>query len=142
MHHQMKGLTLKFNIMKKLFSLILLLFFITSLYSQNSTVTAKIDGDCNSQPATISIANGHSASGFTIISLASGNNCNSGAKFTDKGFVIKNSSGNIVYKYNVNAKGIIYIPNGELSKLKLGAGIYYIYVDGGSGASLTLNFRM
>ena len=127
--------------MKKLLSITLFMFFAISIYSQNSSVTATIDRNCNSQPATINVANGHTASGFVIASLASGNNCHSGAKFLNKGLVIKNSSGNIVFKYTVDAKGNVYAPNGDLSKLTLGAGIYYVYVDGGNGAILQLKFN-
>lgn len=128
--------------MKKLLSITLFMFFAISIYAQNSTVSATIDRNCNSQPATINVVNGHTASGFVIASLASGNNCHSGAKFLDKGLVIKNSSGNIVYKYTVDAKGGVYAPYGDIGKLTLGAGIYYAYVDGGNGASLTLKFNM
>ena len=128
--------------MKKLLSIAFFMFLSMSIYSQNSSVYASIDRNCNSAPATLNIANGHTASGFIIASLEAGNNCHSGARFTDKGFVIKNSSGNIVFQYTINSKGQKHQPYGEISKLTLGAGIYYVYVDGGNGASLQLKFNM
>lgn len=127
--------------MKKLLSITLLLFFATNLYSQNSSIYASIDKNCNSKPATINVANGQTASGFIIESLEAGNNCHSGARFTKRGFVIKKSSGDIVYKYSIDSNGRAITPQGNLSKLSLGAGIYIIYVDGGNGARLQLKFN-
>lgn len=127
--------------MKKLLPIALFMFFTISIFGQNSSAYASVDRNCVSQPATINISAGQTASGFVISSLSAGNNCHSGARFTDKGFVIKKSSGDIVFKYNVNAKGQIYQPNGNISQLKLGAGIYYVYVDGGNGASLQLKYN-
>jgi len=127
--------------MKKLLSTSLILFFALGVLAQNSTAYATIDKNCNSQAATIKITNGQSASGFVIETLIAGNNCHSGARFTQKGFVIKNSSGNLVFKYQVDSNGQIYTPNGQLSKLTLGAGIYYVYVDGGHGAILQLKYN-
>ncbi|NOR88014.1 MAG: hypothetical protein GQ527_10425 [Bacteroidales bacterium] len=127
--------------MKKLLSLTLILFLSLGLNAQNSFIEASIDNSCNTKPATLNIANGKTASGFAIESLTAGNNCHSGARFTDIGFVIKKSSGDLVFKYTKN-NGTVYQPNGDLSQLKLGAGIYYIYVDGGRGAYLKLKFNL
>lgn len=128
--------------MKKLLILALFMFFASNIYTQNASLEASIDGSCNSKPATLNISKGQSASAFVLQSLSSGNNCYNGARFTDKGYVIKNSAGDVIFKYSIDVNGKIYQPNGDLSQLKLNAGIYHIYVDGGSGAYLKLNFQL
>ncbi len=128
--------------MKKLLSFTLFMFFALSIFSQNSSIYATIDANCTSKPATINVEQGRTATGFVIGSLAAGNNCHSGARFTDRGFVIKTSSGDIVYKYHIDANGHASSPNGDIGKLSLSAGIYYVYVDGGNGASLQLKFNL
>lgn len=125
--------------MKTLLLFTLFLSFSIGLSAQ-SKVTASIDRNCNSVPAKINIANGNTASNFSMGTLQAGKNCYNGSQFQDKGFVIKNASGNIVYKYQMNSKGEVYAPNGQLNQLTLSPGIYYVHVDGGNGARLELNF--
>jgi len=127
--------------MKKFLFLTIALFFVLGVSAQNYS-EASIDNNCNSKPATLSIPQGKTASGFVMQSLVSGNNCQSGAHFIERGFIIKNSSGNQVFRYTINAKGQVYEPNGKLSQLKLSAGIYYVYVDGGRGAYLKLKYNL
>lgn len=120
---------------------IFVLIFSLAGYAQNEVLEASIDNSCNVQPAKLNIESGKTASSFNIVSLISGNNCYSGAKFTDKGFVIKNTSGDIVFRYQMNQDGQVYEPNGRLKDFKLNSGIYYLYVDGGKGAYIKLKFN-
>lgn len=109
--------------------------------AQNESFEASIDNSCHVKPAKINIASGKTAISFQLISLISGNNCYSGAKFTDKGFVIKNTSGDLVFRYQINQDGQVFEPNGKLKEFKLNSGIYYLYVDGGKGAYVKLKFH-
>ena len=127
--------------MKKNLFLTIVVLFSLGVSAQNYS-EASIDNNCNSKPATLTILQGRVASGFTLESLMAGNNCYSGARFTDRGFLIKDSSGNQVFRYTINAQGQVYQPKGNLSQLKLNAGIYYVYVDGGRGAYLKLKYNM
>ncbi|NPD84881.1 hypothetical protein HNS38_08940 [Lentimicrobium sp. L6] len=110
-------------------------------FAQNEFLEASIDNSCNVKPAQINIPSGKTASSFQLISLIAGNNCYSGAKFTEKGFLIKNASGDMIYRYQINEEGQIYEPNGSLKDFKLSSGIYYLYVDGGTGAYVKLKFH-
>ena len=128
-------------IMKNMIVFICVLILSFNGSAQNEFFEASIDNSCNVQPAKINIESGKTASSFNIVSLISGNNCYSGAKFTDKGFVIKNTSGDIVFRYQMNQNGQVYEPNGRLKDFKLNSGIYYLYVDGGTGAYVKLKFH-
>ena len=127
--------------MKSFIAFILLLGYSMIGTAQNEILEATIDNNCNVQPAKLSVASGKMVSSFHLISLIPGSNCYSGAKFTDKGFIIKNVSGDLVFKYQVNKDGQVFEPNGKLKDLKLSSGIYYIYVDGGKGAFVRLKYH-
>lgn len=128
--------------MKNILPLAILLLFSAGLFAQAGQVTATIDRNCNSIPAKLNIPSGKTAVNFSMETLNAGNNCYNGSKFEDRGFVIKNSNGDIVFKYTINKKGETYEPNGSLSSFNLGAGIYYIHVDGGNGARLDLKYNL
>lgn len=129
--------------MRKIFYILLFsvgLFF--SAQAQDAISEASIDNSCHVKPATIHIVSGQVAKSFQLVSLISGNNCYSGAKFTKKGFFIKTASGDIVFKYSIDKNGELYQPNGKLNDLELGPGIYYLYVDGGKGAYIKLKYQI
>ncbi len=128
-------------IMKNIIVFIFVMAIPYSGFSQNEILEASIDNTCNVKPAKINVPNGKTASSFVVASLISGNNCYSGAKFTDKGFVIKNSAGDVVYRYQINKDGQVFEPNGALKEFKLSSGIYQLYVDGGKGAYVKLKFH-
>lgn len=127
--------------MKKI-GFIILLFFIGFTVQAQNTVSASINSSCVAQPANIAVASGKAASAFVIKTLTAGNNCYSGAAFASKGFVIKAANGNVVYRYTRDANGKVQESGGKLASLKLSAGNYTIWVDGGKGASLVLNYRI
>ena len=112
------------------------------LFAQAAQVSAIIDSKCNSVPATINVPNGKTAAGFSFTALVAGNNCYNGSRFTDRGFVVKNANGNVVFRYTINKNGQVYEPNGALNQFQLGAGIYYVHVDGGNGARLDLKYQL
>jgi len=126
--------------MKKIGLVIFIVFLGFSLKAQHK-VDASINSSCVSQPANLSVPSGKTASGFVINTLVAGNNCYSGAAFANKGFVIKASNGNIVYRYTRDGNGKVQ-ESVKLSTLKLGAGSYTVWVDGGRGARLVLNYRI
>jgi len=121
--------------------LTLMLTFSIGVWAQIK-VSASIDKNCNSIPATINVASGQTAFNFSISQLQAGKNCYNGSSFPEKGFVIKDSAGRMIYRYQINSKGNVYAPNGNLNQLKLESGIYYVHVDGGNGARLDLKFKL
>lgn len=127
--------------MKSIFVFMFVLVYSFIGLAQNEVLEASIDNSCNVKPAQLNVASGRTAQSFIIASLISGNNCYSGAKFTDKGFVIKNASGDVVFRYQINEEGQIYEAYGRLKDFKLDSGIYYLYVDGGKGAYVKLKFN-
>lgn len=127
--------------MKKM-GFILLIVFLSASVKAQQVVRASISTSCVSQPATIAVPSGKIASGFVLKTLVSGNNCYSGASFANKGFVIKSSNGAVVYSYNRDANGKVQESGGALATLKLSAGTYTVWVDGGKGAQLILSYRI
>lgn len=131
----------RFKIMKSIIVFMFVMAISITGISQNEFLEASIDNNCNVKPAQINIQSGKTASSFQLTSLIAGNNCYSGAKFTEKGFVIKTAAGDLVYRYQINKDGQVFEPNGILKELKLNPGIYYLYVDGGKGAYVKLKFH-
>lgn len=131
----------RFKIMKSIIVFIFVMAISFTGFTQNEFFEASIDNNCNVKPAQINIPSGKTASSFQVTSLIAGNNCYSGAKFTEKGFVIKNTSGDLVFRYQINEEGQTYEPNGRLKDFKLNSGIYFLYVDGGKGAYVKLKFH-
>ena len=127
--------------MKKIGFVIFLVFLCLSLKAQQK-VNASINPSCVSQPANLSVPSGKIASDFVLNTLVAGNNCYSGVAFSTKGFVIKTSNGNVVYRYIEDKNGKITERGGKLSTLKLGAGSYIVWVDGGKGAQMVLSYRI
>ena len=127
--------------MKKIGLVIFIVFLGFSLKAQHK-VNASINSSCVSQPANLSVPSGKVASAFVMNTLVAGNNCYSGAAFTNKGFVIKAANGNIVYRYTRDGNGKVQESGAKLSTLKLGAGSYTVWVDGGRGARLVLSYRI
>lgn len=127
--------------MKKLGLLLLFAFFGFGVQAQK-TIHASINSACTAQPAGLAVLSGKVATGFTIKVLTAGNNCYSGVAFANKGFLIKAANGNVVYQYVKDAKGNVQETGGKLATLKLKSGNYYIWVDGGKGAELVLNYRI
>ena len=126
--------------MKKLGILILISLFGLNLKAQQTT--ANINSSCVSQPATLSVPSGKTAANFSIKTLVSGNNCYTGAAFSNKGFVIKASNGNVVYRYTRDSNGRIQESGGKLASLRLNPGTYTIWVNGGRGAVMVLNYSI
>ncbi|RLD37783.1 MAG: hypothetical protein DRI74_05775 [Bacteroidetes bacterium] len=127
--------------MKKVVLVILIVFLGFTVQAQHK-INASINSSCVSQPANLVVPSGKTASAFAINTLVAGNNCYSGAAFTNKGFVIKAANGNIVYRYNRDGNGKVQESGAKLSSLKLGAGNYTVWVDGGIGAQLVLSYRI
>lgn len=128
--------------MKNLF---LLAFFILSTFTgmaQDHFVEASIDNNCNVVPGVIKIDHNKIAYEISVKSMTSGNNCYNGAKFINRGFTIKNSAGDLIFKYSIDKNGTVFQPQGAINKLQLGVGIYHVYVDGGQGAYLRINYRI
>lgn len=128
--------------MIRLLFLALILLFSLGLYAQSAKVSASIDHKCNTVPASIRVPNETIAEGFTIEILLAGNNCYDGSEFSDRGFIIKNANGDIVYRYHINKKDEVSTPDGPLKDLRLNTGIYYVHVDGGNGAKLELSYHL
>jgi hypothetical protein len=128
--------------MKNIFLLAFLILLTFTGIAQNQFLEASIDNKCNAVPGVLKIDNGKTVFEISIKNLTSGNNCYNGAKFVNRGFNIKNSAGDIIYKYSIDKNGTLYQPQGDINKLQLGMGIYHVYVDGGRGAYLRINYRI
>jgi hypothetical protein len=126
--------------MKKIGLVVFIIFLAFSLKAQQAT--AKINSSCASQPASLSVPSGKVAANFSIKTLVAGNNCYTGAAFSNKGFVIKASNGNIIYRYTRDSNGRVQENGGKLASLRLNSGTYTVWVDGGRGAVLVLNYRL
>lgn len=126
--------------MKKIGLIILIAFLGITVQAQQKAY-ASIDTKCIQQPATLVIGNS-AATGFSISTLTAGNNCYNGSPFRNTGFVIKAANGVVVYQYQRDEKGKVTESGGTLSTLVLGGGTYTVWVDGGKGASLVLNYRI
>lgn len=127
--------------MKKAGLGIFIILLSLSIKAQNK-ISASINSSCVSQPANLAVPSGKVVSGFVLKILEAGNNCYSGASFSNKGFAIKGANGNVVYRYTQDKNGKITERGGKLSTLKLRAGTYTFWVDGGKGAQLVLSYRI
>lgn len=110
-----------------------LLFTSSVLVAQQHFVEGKINKDCISQPGTFSLEKDQEGISFRIISLLAGKNCYNSLPIKEANFFIKNSSNEIVYSSKSSVK---------LGSLKLSGGIYKVYVDGGKGAYVKLEYRL
>ncbi len=126
--------------MKKFGLVVLIILLAFSLKAQQAT--ARINSSCVSQPASLSVPSGKTAVSFAIKTLVAGNNCYTAAAFRNKGFVIKASNGNVIYRYTRDSNGHVQENGGKLASLRLNSGTYTVWVDGGRGAVLVLNYRI
>ena len=126
--------------MKKLLFISTILLFSTALWAQTYQLSANIDKDCNSVPDLLSVPSGKTAYLFTIISIEAGQNCYNEKPLELGGFLIKNAQGELIYEYKegINKKENLQ----ALLDFELDAGIYMIYVQGGQGAQLELNYQI
>ena len=126
--------------MKKLLFISTILLFSTALWAQTYQLSANIDKDCNSVPDLLSVPSGKTAYLFTIISIEAGQNCYNEMPLELGGFLIKNAQGELIYEYKegINKKENLQ----ALLDFELDAGIYMIYVQGGQGAQLELNYQI
>jgi hypothetical protein len=127
--------------MKKIGLVVFIIFLGFSLKAQNK-ISASVNSSCVSKPANLAVPSGKIATDFILNILEAGNNCYSGAVFSNKGFVIKDANGNVVYRYTQDKNGKISERGSKLSTLKLRTGSYTIWVDGGKGAQLVLSYRI
>ncbi|MFH1532648.1 MAG: hypothetical protein ABIK09_18130 [Pseudomonadota bacterium] len=105
------------------------------------SVTATIDGSCALKSATITVPAGKTASGFSLGALAAGTKCTVGGAPDTKGWGIT-SGGVKVYYWSSFKGGSPSEVGGALSGLVLQPGTYGVFVDGGAGASATVNFTI
>lgn len=119
--------------MKNLLFIAFCFILISSTNGQQLYIEANISKDCESQPGTISIEKNLYAIDFKIINIKPGVNCYNGNHIKESGFKIKNGSGEIVYTSSSSKK---------LSELKLQSGIYNVYVEGGRGAFIKLEYQI
>lgn len=126
----------------KRISLVLFVVFLAATVQAQQKVYSSISASCDAKPATLNVPSGKIASGFTLQTLVSGNNCYNGAAIRDKGFVIKSANGKVLFRYTVDANGRVQESGGKLATLRLSPGSYTFWVDGGRGAQLILNYRI
>jgi hypothetical protein len=115
--------------------IIALVFFNLQLFSQGVFVEASINKNCISKPGNLRIERNHKAAQFKIEKIEAGHNCYNGKAIQEKGFTIKDGSGLVVYTYKSSTE----VQN-PLDELTLGSGIYKVYVEGGRGASVKINY--
>jgi len=106
-----------------------------------SNVTASINGDCVLNTGTISVPAGKTASNFKLKSLSEGTKCKIGGKPDTKGWGIK-SGANLVYGWSQFKGGSPQESGGPLANVTLSPGTYYVYVDGGSGAQVSVQYDL
>lgn len=125
------------------FQLFFLLFtlFSTCVSAQNTSVSATIDKNCNSQPGEIRIEKNLMADSFSIVKMNGGVNCYKGEDISPSGFIIKDSLGKTIFQYQLEEIEETEFPV-QLKNLQLRGGIYQVFVEGGSGASLDLKYEL
>ena len=127
-----------------MFKKTLLFTFLLSLIPAlafGESVTATIDGNCASKNGTITVPAGKTASGFSVGALANGTKCTVGGTPDTKGWGVTNG-GAKVYYWSSFKGGSPSEVGGTLSGLVLQPGTYSVFVDGGAGASATINFTI
>lgn len=116
--------------------LLMFIFFLLAsspVISQQHYVESNINNKCISQPGAFNIEKDLEGTNFKVINLISGTNCYNGLPIKEINFFIKNSLNEIIYSSKSSLK---------LEKLKLSSGIYKIYLDGGKGAYIKLEYAL
>jgi len=119
--------------MKNLLFITIIILLNINLFGQKKYVEASINNNCETQPGVINIGKNHKAFGFKIVQLNAGNNCYNGSIINDESFIIKNSSGKEIFSGKSSE---------ELKNLKLNGGIYKVYVEGGRGGYVKLEYEL
>lgn len=118
-----------------------LLTLVLSADALAATSTAKIDGKCSLHTATLTVPAGKTATGFKVTKLAKGRLCKTNQTPDNKGWGITKAGAKVYYwnKFKANAPTV---KGGPLSKLTLGAGTYRVFVDGGAGAVVVVQYTL
>ena len=133
--------------MKKFFGLMFLAVLALSLswvgfsWAQN-VATAQITNSCVPQNGTLVVPAGKTASGFRVEGLGNGYKCRGAGSPDSRGWGIKTASGSRVYSWSRFKSKKPYESGGPLSSLRLAAGTYYVYVDGGKGALVKIAYTL
>ncbi len=99
------------------------------------TATARIGTNCVPENGTIVVPAGKTAKSFRVTTLSHGSSCGvSAIDYT--GWGITNH-----YRYFKPASGSV-TDNPPLSTLTLGPGTYHLYVDGGDGAQVVIQYDL
>ena len=93
--------------------------------------SGKISNSCAPDPGAFTVPGGKTASNFRVEGLNAGRTCTTGQPIQQKGFGIQNANRQTVFRYNGPA---------SLNGLALAPGTYWLYVDGGIGAAVTVSF--
>lgn len=106
---------------------------VSSAYAETMTVTGEIRDQCRRVPGEFTVPAGATASKFRLTGLGAGSTCTTNQPIAYKGFTILNRNFDDVYRYQ---------DDGSLASLVLQPGKYYLSVDGGVGAWVTLVFEV
>lgn len=126
--------------LKRILLFVSLLTLIPTLAFAES-VTATIDGSCALKNATITVPAGKTASGFSLGALAVGTKCTVGGTPDTKGWGITKGGGQVYHWSSFKGASPSEV-GGALSGLVLQPGTYSVFVDGGAGASATINYTI
>ena len=107
------------------------------------SVSASIDADCRSHPATFTVPDGKTAAEFKSHGLEPGAACHgTGAPPENKGFAIRDAKGRQIYTWSQYQTQPPYEKGGPLGSLTLAPGEYTLSVAGGAGAKIELSYRL
>jgi hypothetical protein len=138
--HFARNLFLEGIMLKRTFLVLLALVTFPSLAFADN-VTATIDGNCAAKNASLVVPAGKTATGFSVATLAPGSKCKVGGVPDSKGWGIIKNGGKVYYwsQFKSNQPSEV---GGLLINLVLQPGTYEVFVDGGSGATATINFTV
>jgi hypothetical protein len=130
--------------MKKLYYLfaVIPLVFIMASSAWCETVTAQITNQCSPKNGVIVVPAGKTASGFVLEGLGNGVKCRGGGASDHKGWGIKTTNERRVYRWSQFKSNKPSETGGPLNTLRLPAGTYTVFVDGGKGAMVKVRFNI
>ncbi len=107
-----------------------------------SLLTAVIDKECLSQPASLTVPEGKSASSFKLLGFQEGTACHEGGAPENKGYAIRDGKNNPAYMWSQYRDQKPYERGGPLESLVLKPGEYALSVAGGAGARVELSYEL
>ena len=130
--------------MKKLYILFaaFLLIFCTASSAWCETVVAQITNQCSPKNGVIVVPAGKTASGFVLEGLGNGVKCRGAGAPDLKGWGIKSTDQRKVYHWSRFKSNKPSETGGPLNMLRLPAGTYTVFVDGGKGALVKVLFNI